>query len=130
VVEVLVFPRAFQRYSRYVQAGSVVLLRGSVDLKEDTPKIIANDLFPFDEAYKLVASLSINLSGMRENIFESLKKMLESCRGSIPVYLHLDTAAKSRVQLVVGEGLYVSPSEKLVRDIEELVGDGRLSLAM
>jgi len=130
VVEVLVFPRAFQKVSRYIQLSTVVLVRGILNLKEDTPKIVVNDLFPVDEIYKLITAMNINLSGVRENIFESLKELLVSSRGNIPIYLHLDTPTKSRIQLVVGEGLYVNPSEKLIQDIENLLGEERLLLAI
>ena len=130
VVEALVFPRAFTKVSRYLQPSTVVLIKGILNLKEDTPKIIVNDLFPFEEMYKLITGLKINLAGLRENIFESLKEILASSRGDVPIYVHLDTPAKSKVQLVVGEGLYVSPSEKLIHDIESLLGDQRLSLVI
>ena len=130
IVEVLVFPAAFQNVWRYLQPNTVVLLRGRLNLKEDAPKIIANDLFPLDEVYKLISAMNINLSGVRENLFESLKGLLASSRGKVPIYLHIDTPSKSRVQLVVGEGLYVDPSEKLIQDIETLLGEGRLSLVI
>jgi DNA polymerase-3 subunit alpha len=130
IVEVLVFPRTFGKVSRYIQPNTVVLIRGNLNLKEDTPKIIVNDLFPFDEIHKLITGMNINLSGVRENIFESLKGLLVSSRGQIPVFLRLDTPTKSRIQLVVGEGLYVLPSEKLIQDIEDLIGENRLSLVI
>jgi len=129
-VELLVFPRAFQKVSRYIQPNSVVLVRGTLNLKEETPKILVNDLFPFDEIYKLITAMSINLSGLRENVFETLKELLAASRGNIPIYLNLDTPAKSRIQLVVGEGFYVTPSEKLIKDIEDLLGEERLSLVV
>jgi len=136
-VEVLVFPRAFARIGSYIQANSIVHIRGILDRKEETPKIIVEDLFPFEEIYKLITAMNINLSGIRENIFESLKILLSNYRGNIPVYLHLDTAvtgkqeqARSRVQLVVGEGLYVTPNEKLIQDLDELLGQERLSLVI
>jgi DNA polymerase-3 subunit alpha len=129
-VEVLVFPRAFQKVSRYLLPGSVVLIKGTLNLKEETPKIIAEDLFPVDEIYKLITGMKINLSGIRENIFESLKTLLAGANGNIPVYLHLDTPTKTRTHIVVGEGLYVNPSEKLIQDIEELLGEERLSLVI
>ena len=129
-VEVLVFPAAFQKSARYIQPNTVVLVKGRLDLREDTSKIIANDLFPMDEAYKLISSVSINLSGIRENLFETLKELLIHYPGRIPIYLHLDTPAKSRVHLVVGEGLYVLPSDKLIQEIESLLGEDRVSLVM
>ncbi|MDD5518789.1 MAG: OB-fold nucleic acid binding domain-containing protein, partial [Candidatus Omnitrophica bacterium] len=129
-VELLVFPRAFQKVSRYIQPNSVVLVRGTLNLKEDTPKILVNDLFAFEEIYKLITAMSINLSGLRENVFESLKGALAASRGNIPIYLNLDTPAKAKVQLVVGENFYVAPSEKLIKDIEDLLGEERLSLVV
>ncbi|MFH1889099.1 MAG: DNA polymerase III subunit alpha [Candidatus Omnitrophota bacterium] len=129
-VEVLVFPAAFQKSSRYIQPSTVVLVKGRVDRREDIPKIVANDLFPMDEVYKLVTSVNINLSGVRENLFESLKELLVQYPGKIPIYMHMDTPARSRVHLVVGEGLYVSPSDKLIREIESLLGEDRVSLVI
>ncbi|OQB11570.1 MAG: DNA polymerase III subunit alpha [Candidatus Omnitrophica bacterium ADurb.Bin205] len=129
-VELLVFPRAYQKVSRYILPNTVVLVKGVLNLKEDTPKVLVNDLFPFDEIYKLITGMSINLSGLRENVFASLKDMLASSRGDVPVYLNLDTPAKSRVQLVVGENFYVSPSERLIEDIEVLLGEERLKLLL
>jgi DNA polymerase-3 subunit alpha len=130
IVEVLVFPVAFQKVSRYIQPNTVVLVRGRLNLREDTPKIITNDLFPVDEIYKLIASFNINLSGIRENLFESLKELLSSSPGNTPIYLHLDAPGKSRVQLVVNEEFFVAPSEKLILDIENLIGEERLSLSI
>lgn len=129
-VEALVFPRAYQKVSRYLQPGSVVMVRGKLNLKEDTPKILVNDLFPFEEIYRQVTGISIELAGLRENLFESLKERLGASHGNTPVYLHINTPARSRVQVVVGQNLYVQPCDQLIRDIEELVGQERLSLIL
>jgi len=130
IVEVLVFPATFQKVSRYLHLNTVALVRGRLNLREDTPKIIANDLFPLDEVYKLITGININLSGIRENLFESLKELLLSSRGNVPIYLRLDTPTKSKIQLVVGEGFFVAPSESLIQGIEGLLGEGKVSLVI
>ncbi|TBR18787.1 DNA polymerase III subunit alpha [bacterium] len=130
IIEALVFPSTYQKISRYIQPNLVVLLKGRINLKEDTPKIIVSDIFPMDEVYRLVTAININLSGMRENIFDTLKGILSSSTGRIPVYLKLDSPTKSRVHVVVGEELYVTPSEDLIRDIENLLGEKRVSLVI
>ncbi|HTY44544.1 MAG TPA: DNA polymerase III subunit alpha, partial [Patescibacteria group bacterium] len=129
-VEGLVFPATYQKVSRYLQAGTVVLLKGRLNLREETPKIVVNDLFPIEQVYKLITGLNINLSGLRENLFESLKELLATSHGRIPIYLHLDTPSRSRVQVVVGDGLYVEPNEKLIQDIEALLGEDRLTVVL
>jgi len=130
VIEALVFPRAFSKVSRYILPNTIVLIRGTLNLTEDTPKIIVEDLFPFEEIYRLITAMSINLSGIKENIFESLKTLLSEHKGSVPIYLRLDTPAKARVQMVVGENLYVSPSEKLIQELDEMLGEDRFSLVL
>ncbi len=130
VIEALVFPRAFSKVSRYILPNTIVLIRGTLNLTEDTPKIVVEDLFPFEEIYRLITAMSINLSGIKENIFESLKTLLSEHKGSVPIYLRLDTPAKARVQMVVGENLYVSPSEKLIQELDEMLGEDRLSLVL
>jgi DNA polymerase-3 subunit alpha len=129
-VEVLVFPQAFQKVCHYIQPSSVVMVRGRLNLKEESPKIIANDLFPIEEVYRLISAMNINLSGIRENLFESLKALLASSPGKTPVYLRLDTPSKSRIQMVVGNGLFVEPSESLTQEIANLLGEERLSLVI
>jgi len=130
VVEALVFPRTYQKVSKFLLPNTVVMIKGILNLKEDTPKIIVNDLFPFDEIYKLITGMSINLSGVRENIFESLKELLATSRGNVPIYLHIDTPTKTKAHIVVGEDLFVSPSDKLIQDIENLLGEERLGLVI
>jgi DNA polymerase-3 subunit alpha len=129
-VEALVFPAAFQKVYRYLQPSTVVLIKGRLNLREDTPKIVVNDLFPIDETYKLITALNINLTGTRENLLESLRDLLLQARGNIPVYLHLDTATKSKIQVVVDNALFVEPSEKLIQDIENILGEDRVSLVI
>ncbi len=129
-VEILIFPRTYQKVSVYLQPNSVVMVKGTLSLKEDEPKIIVNDLFPVEQIYKLITNISIDLSGIQENLFMSLKSLLETSRGNVPIYLHLGTNAKSKVQLVVGEGLYIEPNEKIIFDIENLLGQERLSVAI
>ncbi len=129
-VEVLVFPRAFAKISSHIQANTIVHVRGILDLKEETPKVIAEDLFPFEAIYKLISAININLSGIRENIFESLKSLLAAHRGNVPVYLRLEAPSKNRVQLIVGEGLYVEPNEQLIQELDELLGPEHFSLVL
>ncbi|MFH0827683.1 MAG: hypothetical protein V1919_00785, partial [Candidatus Omnitrophota bacterium] len=59
---------------------------------------------------------------------DSLKKLLSSSPGLIPVYLHLNTPNKSRVQVLVGQELFIDPQEKLIQEIEDLLGQNSVVL--
>ncbi|MFC1658523.1 DNA polymerase III subunit alpha, partial [Candidatus Omnitrophota bacterium] len=130
VIEVLVFPRTFQAVAKNIQPNSIVLVKGKLDLKENTPKIIANDLLLFEDIYHLITGININISGIRDNLFESLKSRLASSAGKAPIYLHLDAPKRPRVQLLVGQEFFVDPNEQLIDDIESLLGEGRVSLVL
>jgi DNA polymerase III subunit alpha len=130
LIEVLVFPQVYQKVAKYILPSNVVLLRGRLNLKENTPKIIADDLFPIDEIHRLVTSVKIDLTGCKENVFDSLKKLLASSSGSTPVYLHLDAPNKSRIQILVGQELFIDPQEKLIQDIEDLIGANKVVLTI
>jgi DNA polymerase-3 subunit alpha len=130
IVEVLVFPQTFKTVVKNIQPNSIVLVKGRLNLKEDVPKIIANDLILFDDIYRLVSGVNVDISGIRENLFESLKERLSGSQGKAPVYLNLDIPTRSRVQMVVGQEFFVEPNEKLIDDIESLLGEGRVSLTL
>jgi DNA polymerase-3 subunit alpha len=130
IVEILVFPQTYKSVANNIQPSSIVLVKGKLDLKENTPKIIANDLILFDDIYHLVTKININVSGIRDNLFESLKNRLSNSTGKAPIYLQVDTPTRTRIHMVVGNEFFVEPNEKLIDDIESMLGEGRVSLTL
>ena len=129
-VEVLVFPKTFSQVSNSLGEGRVVMIKGKLSLKEETPKIIANDACSIEDVYSLVSAVNVDLSGVKDNLLSSLKERLALYPGTKPVYLKLDSASHSKIQIVVGKELYVQPQEALVSDIESLIGENRLSMVL
>jgi len=127
-VEVLVFPSAFRQSSSAIIPNTVILVKGRLSLKEDEPKIIANMVYPVDQIYDFITSITINLSGLEKDVFDVVKEKLNKHTGSVPVYINLDTPEKKKVKILVGSQLYVSPNEGLIRELTEVVGDNRFSL--
>ncbi|MCX7927583.1 MAG: DNA polymerase III subunit alpha [Candidatus Omnitrophica bacterium] len=130
VVEVIVFPAVYSKISRLLIQGTVVMVKGKVNLRENTPKVICDDILSFDDVYKQVSSVRIDLTGIKGNLFESLKEILLSSQGQTPVYLNLTTAEKSKLQLIVGQEFFVQPNEQLITNIENLIGQDRVVLTM
>ncbi|HAJ56147.1 MAG TPA: DNA polymerase III subunit alpha [Candidatus Omnitrophica bacterium] len=130
VVEVLVFPNTYKQVSKYIVANNVVLIRGKLSLKEDTPKIFASDITAIDEAYRMIASVSIDLSGLKENMLVALKEKLALSPGDVPVYLHLDSPSNRKMKILVSQDLFVQPRVELFNDIEQLLGEERFLLTL
>ncbi|HOW36039.1 MAG TPA: DNA polymerase III subunit alpha [Candidatus Omnitrophota bacterium] len=129
-VEVVVFPSNYPAVAAFLKEGSVVVLKGRVSMRDETPKIIANEIQQIDEAYKAIESISIDLSGVNEKDLKVLREKLALSPGKVPIYLSLDTNSYKSVQILVGEDLFVTPSETLISDLKDLVGTGRFSLKL
>ncbi len=130
VVEVLVFPNTYKQVSSSIVANSVVMIKGKLSLREDTPKILASNIIPIDEAYRMISSINIDLCGLKENILVALKEKLSLSPGKVPVYLHIDTQSKQRLKILVSQDLFVQPRAELFNEIEELLGEERFLLTL
>lgn len=153
VVEVLVFPNTYRQVSKNLIPNSVVLIRGKLSLKEDTPKIIASNVTKIEEAYRMISAINIDLSGLKENILTSLKEKLAHSPGDVPVYLHVDNNGEKRqptvsagqteqervvrqserrdkLKILVSRDLFVQPRPELFNEIEELLGEERFLLTL
>lgn len=129
-VEILVFPEAYRQNSRYIQPNSAVLIQGRLNLREEAPKIILNSIIPLEEAYKQISKIDINIAGLKDNLLASLKQTLSEHSGPTPVYLHIDSPNRARLQILVSNELHVQPNQNLIQDIGTLLGEERFSLTL
>lgn len=130
VVEVIVFPRVFNQVYRNIHPNAVVLVKGRINLREESPKILANDILGIDDVYKLISRIDIDLSGVRENLLQSLKEKISLHSGNVPVFLHLNTPSRQKIQIQVGEELFVRPTEKFLQEVEGLLGEEKFSFSL
>jgi len=109
----------------------VVLIKGRISLKEETPKLIANDANFIDNVYKSISAINIELDRTNDRILVALKEKLKHHPGKIPVYLHVvDTQSLKRAQILVGEEFYVEPRETLIKDLVDTLGEAKFSLTL
>ncbi len=130
-VEVLVFPRTFKEVGKHVAEDAIVFIKGILNLREDTPKIIANEVLPLDEARKkYVQALSIKLiaTGLEKNTLQQLNEILKKHKGNIPVYLDFTTKEKRQLQLSTGKDISVLPTDELIEEVETLLGQGSVKM--
>jgi hypothetical protein len=101
-----------------------------VSFRDGFPKMMASEMAGIDEVYDMIKSVQVDLTHTGEQGFEKLKEKLARFPGKIPVYLQVDTNNYKRVQILVGEDLYVTPSEVLMEEIKVLVGENNFSLTL
>ncbi|MFC1631791.1 DNA polymerase III subunit alpha [Candidatus Omnitrophota bacterium] len=130
-IEVVIFPKTFAQYTSLIKMNSTVFIRGRVNLRDNEPKILAEEIIPLDEVRKrYTRAIMINLltTGLEEEVLAKLKTILSRHHGSVPVYLGLSSPSHQRLQLEVNPDYYSEPTEELVNEIEGVLGEGVVSL--
>jgi DNA polymerase-3 subunit alpha len=129
-MELVVFPSSYTQMASYLKENAVVVVKGKVSFRDGFPKMIAGEMAGIDEVYDMIKSVQVDLSHSSQLGFEKLKEKLARFPGKVPVYVQVDTNNYKRVQILVGEDLYVTPSEILMEEIKVLVGENNFSLTL
>jgi len=129
-MELVVFPSSYTQTASYLKENAVVVVKGKVSFRDGFPKMMVSEMAGIDEVYDMIKSVQVDLSHTGEQGFEKLKEKLARFPGKVPVYLQVDTNNFKSVQIIVGEDLYVTPSEVLMEEIKVLVGENNFSLTL
>ncbi|NQT95460.1 MAG: DNA polymerase III subunit alpha, partial [Candidatus Omnitrophica bacterium] len=130
-VEVLVFPRSFKNAEKNIREDLIVFVKGRVNLREDTPKIIAEEILPLEEARrKYTQALSIELitTGLEKDTLARLREVFTRHKGDTPVYINFTTPDKKKLQMAAGRAVSVLPSDELITEVEKLTGEGSVGI--
>lgn len=128
-VEVLVFPSTYKTCYQHLKKEAIVFLKGRVNLREEIPKIVANEIIPIDEVrQKYTKSLTVNLfsAGLEDANLENLKLILKRHSGEIPVYLNINSANSKKVKILVDKDFYVKATDEFFAEIENALGENSL----
>ena len=126
-IECLVFPRVYDRLARMIQNDTVVVIRGTLSLREDEePKLLVEDIRPLDsvDAAQPAVERPKRLYLKIENraLTPMAQNLLREHPGSMVV--------RAVIQGTVYElPLRVTPDEELIRALENLLGGGSVKTA-
>ena len=120
-MEVIVFPTAYQRYTHLVEEEKMVLVEGRLNIKdEEAPVVIADRITPLVEMK--TQKLYIKISKDRDiTTFERIKPILQRHGGNTPVIVYFE---HNREKAMADRRLWVTPSEQLVSELQDMLGDG------
>ncbi len=123
-VEVVIFPRVYARSAKALDGDSPVLLvTGKLQLRDDEPKILAEELIPITTAGRSKVYLRVPKNDQR--LLERLRATLQLCHGASPVYLCFVQPKKT---LLTHEEYWVEPGQEMVEMIEDVLGRGAVSI--
>jgi DNA polymerase III subunit alpha len=120
-VETMIFPRTFADYGHLLEDDRIVIIRGRVDGRDDTPKLMAQSIEVLDTDSLGAAPplrLAIRPNQLSDTLIDRLKTILVGHRGASPVYIHLSQDKAIRLS----DEYCVDTSNGLVPELRVLLG--------
>jgi DNA polymerase-3 subunit alpha len=126
-IELLVFPKIYQKYSKFIVEDNIVLVKGRISVKEEEqPKIIVDSIEPLKKLSTEVKKLYLRLDDSTwRNKFEELKPILLQHRGICPIYVFLP---QSRKKLMAAREMWVDISDELLNKLKEKIGEDNVKM--
>jgi DNA polymerase-3 subunit alpha len=124
-IDVMFFPASYTLVATQLVEDAVVVVRGRLDKREDTPRLVAMEMTLPDLSVGERGPIVISMPVARciPPVVEQLKGVLASHPGVIPVHLQLQSAGRTTV-LQLDDRLRVSASPALFGDLKALLGSG------
>ena len=122
-LEVMVFPKTMAQVGHMLADDAIVTVKGRLDQRDDTPKIIAMEL----DRPELVLDggppvrVRMKLAALSDDKVTRLKDVLAEHPGDSPVYVHLESPEKTTV-LRLGDDHLVDAGNGLFAELRVLLG--------
>lgn len=127
-IECLVFPKVYERLSRWIQVDAAVTLQGTLSLREDeAPKLLVDSIVPLDgggEEEKPARPRRFYVKIDDRALVPMVQNLLQNYAGSVPVRAVIEGKVYDLPQ-----GYNVNPNQMLVHSLENLLGEGTAKLA-
>ncbi|HWG73621.1 MAG TPA: DNA polymerase III subunit alpha [Acidimicrobiales bacterium] len=118
-IDVWIFPRTMGDVSHLLADDAVVCIKGRLDLRDDTPKLVCLELTRPELSVDGAAPLHLEVAThvLSNERVERLKTLLADHPGTSPVYLHLGNKV-----LRLGQDFSVDTTNGLVAELRVLLG--------
>jgi DNA polymerase-3 subunit alpha len=123
VVDVMVFPRTMTDFGHLLDDDAIVVVKGRVDLRDDSPKLIAMEVTRPElvlDAGEPV-KVKVKLQALTDEKAARLKAVLSEHPGDSAVFVHLESPEKTTV-LRLGDDYLVDPGNGLFAELRVLLG--------
>jgi DNA polymerase III subunit alpha len=127
-IEVLFFPKTYEKHGMQLAEDAIVAVRGRVDTRDETVTLIAQELaLPEIGVVPPVGPVRISLQPHRctPPLVDRLREVLAAHPGSTEVHLEL-AAGERRHRLRLPDGLRVTRTPALMGDLKALLGSSAI----
>lgn len=119
-LDVIVFPKVYERYSPVMAVDSIVFIKGRVSLREDeAPKLLCEQVTPFEQYTERPQTLYLKLEPGKESLWDTAKSVLAAHKGQTPVKVYFEQAKEVKN---VSRELYCTLNDALTADLINILG--------
>jgi DNA polymerase-3 subunit alpha len=122
-VETLFFPNTYEVIGQYIAEDAIVIVKGRVDRRDDTPRIMAMDMSMPDLSHNpdtKPITLTMPIARCTPPLVSELKEILVSHPGKCEVHVHLQNGSRTTVMRL--GGFKVAPTPALRADLKMILG--------
>ena len=129
--EVVVFPEIYKASSAVLVKDNLIFLRGKINMRDDEPKIIAEEIIPMAEVQaRFTRSIYLDLktAGLDPVILNDIKDTLAKYPGLTPVFLTFRDPSGKTAMISTGDTLRVKTSDELLVLLEKILGENSVTI--
>jgi DNA polymerase-3 subunit alpha len=127
VIEVVVFPKTYEKCKGLIEEDGIVLVKGRVSIKEDEkPKLLCESLDPLLLLDGEKLYVQIEEDSMLKDELLRLKRILLEHKGNMPVYLF---TKKERKKYRLDREFWVENNSELMSELRDRFGEGNVKLS-
>ncbi|PSL04208.1 DNA polymerase III alpha subunit [Haloactinopolyspora alba] len=127
-IDTMFFPATYQLYALQLAEDEIVVVKGRLDRREESPQLIASELSLPDLADGPTGPIVVSVPASRctPPMVDRLKDVLVTHPGVTEVHLRLTGSGRTTV-MRLADGLRVTPSTALMGDLKALLGPSCLT---
>ena len=97
-VELIVFPKQFEKYSKVLSAGNIVKVLGKVSIKEnEKPKILVSTVENITKTNKIYIKIPKGKEELEKVVYEFVKEISDEYYGNIPVHFFIESTKQIKL---------------------------------
>jgi len=123
--ELVCFSNSYDKVQQYLKVDEIVLIKGSLEMRGGTAKVIANDIAPMWKVREqMVKSLILRVSAaeLRSEHVEGLNTLVSEHRGSCKLYFDLISDADPKPCRILSRTAVIDPNEEMMRGLASIFG--------
>lgn len=129
LVEVLVFPKAYESCQTILENDRALLIGGRIEVDEGRVRLRTDEAIPLEELRERRAQavqVRLEADELEDDLVDRLRATIERHRGEVTLYLEVVRSGRFRVVARAETALKVAPSRALTEALEAMLGPGRL----